>query len=200
MKKKVILGTSDAWSMSRLSQRSCDPAYYIEDCLIFVLCTGNLSLSSVYPDVKINWALSEELRVNWDAPNYFFLIEIHLIPSVYFLAIFINQDFHGKNAPEICRFLSILVVVPLSWVLFWRGAAAKTQYILGQWSLSATVFCLTKVDKLVYKLFGQSNVHYEVQWVVLLTLQVKSGSGILRPFSKAAEKTCSCFSLDTEQQ
>ena len=46
----------------------------------------------------------------------------------------------------------------------------------------------------------------KVQLAVLLTLQVKSGSGscnkiwILCPFCKAAEKTWSCFSLDTEQQ
>ena len=31
-----MLGTSDAWSMSRLSHGPSDPAYYIEDCLIYV--------------------------------------------------------------------------------------------------------------------------------------------------------------------
>ena len=31
-----MLGTSDAWTMSRLSHRPSDPAYYIEDCGIFV--------------------------------------------------------------------------------------------------------------------------------------------------------------------
>ena len=34
---KIILGTSDAWSMSHLSQRPSKPAYYIEDCRIFKL-------------------------------------------------------------------------------------------------------------------------------------------------------------------
>ena len=34
LSKKVILGTSDAWSMSHLAHRSSDPAYYIEDCQI----------------------------------------------------------------------------------------------------------------------------------------------------------------------
>ena len=38
--KKPILGTSDGWSMSRLSQQPSNPAYYIEDCLIF---SGELS-------------------------------------------------------------------------------------------------------------------------------------------------------------
>ena len=33
--KKIILGTSDAWSMSRLAHRPSNPAYYIEDWLIF---------------------------------------------------------------------------------------------------------------------------------------------------------------------
>ena len=31
-----MLGTSDAWSMSRSSHRPSDPSYYIEDCRIFV--------------------------------------------------------------------------------------------------------------------------------------------------------------------
>ena len=29
--EKIILGTSNAWSMIRSSQRPSDPAYYIED-------------------------------------------------------------------------------------------------------------------------------------------------------------------------
>ena len=29
-----MLGTSDAWSMSRLSHQASEPAYYIEDCRI----------------------------------------------------------------------------------------------------------------------------------------------------------------------
>ena len=32
--KKIILGISDAWSMSRSSHRPSEPAYYIEDCRI----------------------------------------------------------------------------------------------------------------------------------------------------------------------
>ena len=35
--KEIILGTSDACSMSRLAHRPSDPAYYIEDCRIFQL-------------------------------------------------------------------------------------------------------------------------------------------------------------------
>ena len=35
MKKKIMLGTSDAWSTSRSSHRPREPGYYIEDCRIF---------------------------------------------------------------------------------------------------------------------------------------------------------------------
>ena len=31
-----MLGTSDAWSMSRWSHRFSEPVYYIEDCLIYI--------------------------------------------------------------------------------------------------------------------------------------------------------------------
>ena len=33
--KKMILGTSDAWSTSHLSQQTSKPEYYILDCRIF---------------------------------------------------------------------------------------------------------------------------------------------------------------------
>ena len=32
--KKLMLGISDAWSMSCLSQRASEPGYYVEDCRI----------------------------------------------------------------------------------------------------------------------------------------------------------------------
>ena len=38
--KKKILGTSDAWSMSRLSQQTSKPTYYILDWRIFSERTG----------------------------------------------------------------------------------------------------------------------------------------------------------------
>ena len=37
--KRIILGTSDTWSTSHLSQQTREPAYYILDCWIFVQCT-----------------------------------------------------------------------------------------------------------------------------------------------------------------
>ena len=37
MKKKIMLGTSDAWSMSHSSHRPSEPVYYIEDCRILEL-------------------------------------------------------------------------------------------------------------------------------------------------------------------
>ena len=34
--KKKILGTSDAWSIRQSSHQPSNPAYYIEDCRIFI--------------------------------------------------------------------------------------------------------------------------------------------------------------------
>ena len=36
--KKIMLGTSDSWSMSRSSHRPSEPAYYIVDCRILSAC------------------------------------------------------------------------------------------------------------------------------------------------------------------
>ena len=36
--KKIMLGTSDTWLMSRSSHRPSKPAYYIEDCQTRFLC------------------------------------------------------------------------------------------------------------------------------------------------------------------
>ena len=47
-KKKLILGTSDAGSMSHLSQQPSKPAYYIEDCGI--LRGGSLELLHILLD------------------------------------------------------------------------------------------------------------------------------------------------------
>ena len=35
--RKIILGSSDAWSTSNLSQQTSEPVYYIVDCRIFSL-------------------------------------------------------------------------------------------------------------------------------------------------------------------
>ena len=50
--KKIILGTSDTWSMSHLSQRPSKPAYYIKDCRIL---GGDISPPSpnVPPGLKV---------------------------------------------------------------------------------------------------------------------------------------------------
>ena len=37
MKKKILLGTSDAWSTRHLSQQPSKPTYYIVDCWIYNL-------------------------------------------------------------------------------------------------------------------------------------------------------------------
>ena len=45
-KKKIILGTSEAWSMSRLFHRPSEPVHCIVDCRIDCQTTGTKSLLS----------------------------------------------------------------------------------------------------------------------------------------------------------
>ena len=59
MWKKIILGISDNWSMSPLSQRPSKPAYYIEDWLVFTLgpwllriLVVRFSLVSIFKEVE----------------------------------------------------------------------------------------------------------------------------------------------------
>ena len=63
IKKKIILGTPGAWSMSRLSQLATEPAYYILDCRILRLCRF------------LNWSLSSLLILTSD--------RIYLMTSVF---------------------------------------------------------------------------------------------------------------------
>ena len=44
--KKIMLVTSDAWSMSHLSHRPSEPAYYIEDCRISAPTVHIISISA----------------------------------------------------------------------------------------------------------------------------------------------------------
>ena len=52
MEKKIMLGTSDAWWISRLSHRPSEPAYYIEDCRIS--CENEISPAQKM--FKLIWA------------------------------------------------------------------------------------------------------------------------------------------------
>ena len=53
--KKIILGTSDAWLMSRLSHWPIDPAYYIEDWRISDLLSSTNRLVRLWrPKVRQN--------------------------------------------------------------------------------------------------------------------------------------------------
>ena len=49
MKKRIILGTSDAWSPSRLLQQTSKPAYYIVDCQIFIPQIDSQPKNCQYP-------------------------------------------------------------------------------------------------------------------------------------------------------
>ena len=48
-----MLGTSDAWSMSRSSQQPSKPAYHIEDCRICGI-RANFNISNLI-DFKKHW-------------------------------------------------------------------------------------------------------------------------------------------------
>ena len=59
--KKIMLGTSDAWSMSRLSHRPNEPEYYIEDCWISDIDTSQSNL--IYNCVHSSW--SRGMNIYW---------------------------------------------------------------------------------------------------------------------------------------
>ena len=48
MKRKIMLGTSDTWSMSHSSQQPRKPAYYIEDCRIYSYGWLLISVQIIY--------------------------------------------------------------------------------------------------------------------------------------------------------
>ena len=54
--KKIILGTSDNWSMSPLSRRPSKPVYYIEDWRIFTVLVAlpKQPINQLQSDYKIN--------------------------------------------------------------------------------------------------------------------------------------------------
>ena len=47
--KKIMLGTSDAWSMSLLSLRPSEPAYYIVDWRIFI---HSISVQTIHEEIE----------------------------------------------------------------------------------------------------------------------------------------------------
>ena len=53
-RKEIMLGTLEAWSMSRLSQRPSKPAYYIEDFWIYryILCL-NPTEKQIFRNAKV---------------------------------------------------------------------------------------------------------------------------------------------------
>ena len=72
--KKIILGTSDAWSTSRLSHRPSELAYYIVDWQIsrqvFTLC---MSIPDGRPCMNIQWELCQLKRK--EGKQRYFLVQ-----------------------------------------------------------------------------------------------------------------------------
>ena len=46
--KKIMLGTSDAWSMSRLSHRPSEPAYYILKIVGFLVIKSDIEVTQSF--------------------------------------------------------------------------------------------------------------------------------------------------------
>ena len=53
--KKIMLGTSDAWSTRNLSRRTSEPAYYIVDCWIYGQPITTHSLDALHCDWLNIW-------------------------------------------------------------------------------------------------------------------------------------------------
>ena len=82
--KKIILGTSDTWSTSRLSHRPTEPAYYIVDWRI-----SNLSVKSyfgVFCSIRKPQSLIHFQR------NYYFLFAHHMFHRIFY-RYFFNEFF-----------------------------------------------------------------------------------------------------------
>ena len=70
MKKKIIFGTSDAWSMSHLSQRPSDPAYYIESCRICRVCKNSKISKTQQKKIKFGLEMPDpNMRHSQPTPN-----------------------------------------------------------------------------------------------------------------------------------
>ena len=61
--KKIMLGTSDAWSMSHSFHRPSEPAYYIEDCRILSIC-GSKNIYSNCQDFSGTMTI-KKWTINW---------------------------------------------------------------------------------------------------------------------------------------
>ena len=72
--KKIILGTSDAWWMSHLSQWSSERAYYIVDCRIFRSSTLHGSFTFVKMFLYGVWGVYNSDYTVQPACYYFWLL------------------------------------------------------------------------------------------------------------------------------
>ena len=67
--KKIILGTSAAWSMSRLAHQPSDPAYYIEDHTIIA---ARLKLSKLLSHQTLMYSI---ISTGFIAPDCYLSFE-----------------------------------------------------------------------------------------------------------------------------
>ena len=85
--KKIMLGTSDAWSMSRSSHRPSEPAYYIEDCRI--------SKASSYRTGYLDWCVDCE-ACRLESPNNAIFFYVVLYDWTEFLYVICTGKLYLK--------------------------------------------------------------------------------------------------------
>ena len=133
----------------------------------------------------------------WTTTRESSVVELHSLPQVGF---FYKVEPPTQAAHEMDPAKKNTFNTPLD--KQWVGINFKASFLISIQSIFRY-----KTDSIMEFYFVKlKKEDSKVQWTVLATLQVKSGSGscneiwILHPFSKAAEKTWWCFSLNTEQQ
>ena len=127
-KKKIMLGTSDAWSTSHLSQQTSKPAYYIVDCRI----SGLLQLTRT-----TFWPLCSSQLPSLVRNCTVFLIELLAIDETKSGNHPWSKDFSQRSrqfsnsikkddkASSNCRSIHVLLTQSLSWfqILSWFYSA-----------------------------------------------------------------------------
>ena len=102
--KKIMLGTSDAWSTCRLSKWTSKLAYYIVDCRIFSVCTVcgfELALLFFEYQVPMFWLYWTSALSKRKMSNMFFCIEglFHFFQIPFKASSERKQQVASKNRP-----------------------------------------------------------------------------------------------------
>ena len=104
-----MLGTSDAWSMSRSSHQPSDQAYYIEDCRISTLQTDVLATSVLLHTLKTDCLKSYKFTVffcfQWTVVNHYILTDLiyHYRKQAMMLSVPTTSN-HVNKTMDLCQY------------------------------------------------------------------------------------------------